>query len=200
MRKEWGTIAKEMQRRNPDARPYKAAKGDADFLSIFDGPAGSLNKQAVEQGLTAMLPVDLLAAIPYQMLNDVHFSTLVVAVLDCCPGLVMFAPDCSAWCMAAMFNNRNERAMEKIKRRRAEQTNVMQCVNVIIRAVWSYGGHVIIENPRHSLFWKQEFCDDMQKGMPPTHTLRDFTVNFLPRGWDILQGHAVPHFRATLDD
>ena len=87
-----------------------------------------------------------------------------------------------------MFNNKNESALKKIKTRRIEQTKVMKRVNAIIRAVWTYGGHIVVKHPRHSFFWKQGFCENMLTDAPKHRALRDFTVNFCRVGGD--------HFKA----
>ena len=37
----------------------------------------------------------------------------------------------------------------------------------ICRAVATWHGHVMIENPDHSAFWRESFVDDVKKTAPP---------------------------------
>ena len=92
----WQAIATMMRKKDPASTPYECARGNADLLSIFDGPSGTINKVATEKGLTAMPPVDVLTEMPQGILNDVQFATLMIAILECCPGLVILGPGCGA--------------------------------------------------------------------------------------------------------
>ena len=68
--------------------------------------------------------------------------------------------------MAQNFNAKLMTVQKVIAARRAEQEKIMRRIQKILTAVWSYGGHAIIENPWASAFWKQKFCTDMETDLP----------------------------------
>ena len=47
----------------------------------------------------------------------------------------------------------------------------------MLRAVWSFGGDAMIENPAKSRSWDQDFCDKIQEKTPDTKTWRDVILN-----------------------
>ena len=102
--------------------------------------------------------LDKLAEVPYDIFSDVHFASAMVGVLKCKPRLVVIAPECTAYSMAQNFNAKLMTVQKVIAARRAEQEKIMRRIRKILTAVWSYGGHVIIENPWTSAFWKQNFA------------------------------------------
>jgi hypothetical protein len=47
--------------------------------------------------------------------------------------------------------------MAPLIKERAVQTKLMSNVAKLIRIIVAYGGHILIEKPTHSKFWKQPF-------------------------------------------
>ena len=78
----WRRIARQTIDKFSGSPRYPLGKGDADVLSIFDGPSGNLNRCATEQGIYAMPPVDNIAVPPMDILDDVQFVTLTHAILE----------------------------------------------------------------------------------------------------------------------
>jgi hypothetical protein len=117
------------------------------LVSIFDGPSGQLNAMCEQAGVTVMPPIDKVASGPYDMLNDVQFSSLMIGILERRPGLVLLAPECTAWSKAQDFNRKRPSVMADVERRQSEQRKVMTRMNAILGAVWTYGGEAIVKNP-----------------------------------------------------
>ena len=151
--------------------------GMADCLSIFDGPSGNFNRTASETGLYAMPPVDVLAKVPCDISNDVHYAWLMVGILTQKPTFVLLAPPCGAWTQAMRFNKNKPKVMQRIREMRKEQTKMMHRVHQLLKAVFAYGGHAMIENPRYSEFWKQTFVGDLNSILPATHSWRNVDMN-----------------------
>ena len=57
-----------------------------------------------------------------------------------------------------------------------------------MRAAFTYGGEVMIENPRHSDYWKQAFIADFEKFLPEGRVWRDVELNMCRVG--------SPYFKA----
>ena len=71
----------------------------------------------------------------------------------------------------------------------------MAHVNAVLRAAWTYGAEAIIENPWHSYFWKQKFCEQMKDDLPAGRAWRDIKLNMCMVG----SKHFKPlRFRTTL--
>lgn len=167
-----------MRELDPTSAPYEGGVGDADVISIFDGPSGLFNQCAAASGLYAMPPVDKVAVPPVDILNDYQFAMLVQAILRLRVGLVIAAPDCGAWCAASHFNNRHATARATVEARRVEQRKVMQRMNAFFAAVHSYGGHIMVEDPAASLFWKQDFVKKLESEASDDRTWRDIVINY----------------------
>lgn len=60
---------------------------------------------------------------------------------------------------------------------RALQERMMNRVNQIMRAAFTYGGEVMIENLRHSDYWKHAFITDFEKSFPDGRIWRDVELN-----------------------
>ena len=67
--------------------------------------------------------------------------------------------------------------MTKLVKARAAQTGLMIKLNDIIRIITSYGGHVMLENPTHSKFWKQTFMKRIETTVDDHHVSRSFLLN-----------------------
>ena len=76
----------------------------ADIVSVFDGPNGAINAKAIEAGLTPLPPVDKMASDSFDFLDDVHFASLMVAILLHMSLLLILAPCCTYWSKANDFN------------------------------------------------------------------------------------------------
>ena len=68
--------------------------------------------------------------------------------------------------------------MAKLEDERVVQRRLMKRMNLLIEANFAYSGHVIIENPLHSKFWRQDFFTDILDKLPPGRRWRKFTVNY----------------------
>ena len=67
--------------------------------------------------------------------------------------------------------------MTNLVKARATQTGLMMKLNDIIRIITSYGGHVMLENPTHSKFWKQTFMKRIETSVDNHHVSRSFLLN-----------------------
>jgi len=93
------------------------------------------------------------------------------------PSLVIMSPVCRAWCKATDFASKNQAQMIKLTQARATQTKLMTKMDDILRIITSYGGHVLIENPTHSKFWKQTFFKRLERTVAKAHVARSFLLN-----------------------
>ena len=186
----WQTVLQKKMKENPDSVPYVVEGKDGlfDLISIFDGPDGDINNAAEDKGLKPMPPVDKVAVDPFDLMDDVVFASIMVAILLHMPMLLLFAPCCTYWSKANDFNKKRPEARERIEKGQQEQRKVMQRVQAAIRAAWSYNGHVMIENPLHSQFWREDFCEDIEKETPSKRKWRDVVLNMCRVGGD--------HFKA----
>ena len=66
-------------------------------------------------------PVDVLTSTPYDVVNDLHFASLMVAVLIRMPLLVIMAPVCRWWSKANDFNASRAGAQQHCEKKREEQ-------------------------------------------------------------------------------
>jgi hypothetical protein len=80
--------------------------GLADILSVFDGPRGDINKDAEDVGMKSMPPIDTKSKELFDVLNNVHFASIIVAILSCMPLFVIFAPKCTSWRRVNDFNTK----------------------------------------------------------------------------------------------
>ena len=117
------------------------------MLSVFDGPRGDINNSAEDVGMKPMPPIDTKSNEPFDLLNDVHFASIMVAILMFMPLFVMFAPECTSWSRANDFNNNKPKARDELEKEKTNQRRVMDRMRAMLRAVWSYGGDAMIENP-----------------------------------------------------
>ena len=160
---------------------------DVDAVRIFSGPTDRFGEMLRDRGMTAMPPIDKTAPIPYDLANDVMFSHLMVGLLQCRPALTIIEPCCTSWSKAMDLNMKNLIAVAQRDRDRDEQRRLMLRVVQICRAVATWHGHVMIENPDHSAFWRESFVDDIKKTAPPGHEWRDVRLNMCMAGG--------PHFK-----
>ena len=120
--------------------------------------------------MTPMPPIDVFSFEAYDLLCDVTLASIMVAVLLHLPLFTMFAPECISWSKANDFNNRNPTRKARTKEKQKGQRRIMARVRAILRAIWSFGGHAMIENPAHSRFWEQDFCDEIEAETPDSRT------------------------------
>ena len=179
MPKVWSEILNQKKSGQPGGKFYTVQQdlGEAHLMSVFDGPDGDINAKSLEQGLESMPPVDKVAIDPYDLIHDITFASIMVAILLHLPLLGLFAPECTAWSKANDFNSNKPEVIARTEGKRGEQTRVMSRVRAMIRAIWSYGGHAMIENPASSQFWNQPFCEAIEEETPPTRTWREVIVN-----------------------
>ena len=93
------------------------------------------------------------------------------------PALVFLAPVCKPWCKTTDFAAKSPSQMIRLTAERAVQTALMDRVADIVSLVTSYGGHVLIENPTHSKFWKQQFITRIRDDIDSVHKSRAFLLN-----------------------
>jgi len=93
------------------------------------------------------------------------------------PRLVLFAPVCRCWCKVTDFASKSPAQMIKLVKERARQTALMSKVTVLCALVMSYGGHIMIENPTHSKFWRQDFMREITSIAQLKHPTRTFLLN-----------------------
>ena len=171
----------------------------ADLLSVFDGPSGHINAVARANGLAVMPPVDTRAKHPWDLLDDRVHAKLMTGILAERPAVTIYAPPCRAWCRARNFASGNPKMMAKLEDERVVQRRLMKRMNLLIEANFAYSAHVIIENPLHSKFWRQDFFTDILDKLPSGRRWRKFTVNYCRVGGRHFKGwfHMKPQkFRA----
>ena len=56
-------------------------RGKADMISVFNGPSTTMEQLARGMGISTMPPIDRTAEVPYDILSDVHFASLMADVL-----------------------------------------------------------------------------------------------------------------------
>ena len=81
------------------------------MLSVFDGPRGDINSNAKDVGMKAMPPIDKKSKEPFDVSNDVHFASIMVAILTFMPLFVTFAPECQTG-----FNKKDDKSRAKHKK------------------------------------------------------------------------------------
>ena len=128
----WQSILRMKQGEYPGVESYPTDGEPADILSVFDGPSGELNEKCEELGLVAIPPVDVLADVPYSVMNDVHFAAIMVAILIRMPLMVLFAPVCKWYSRAFDFNSGKPHAEKACNEGRAEQEKIMERVGAMI--------------------------------------------------------------------
>ena len=67
--------------------------------------------------------------------------------------------------------------MQRLRDERAAQTLLMSNINILISLITRYGGHILLENPTHSKFWKQPFMRTAEAIVSKNHILRYFLLN-----------------------
>ena len=93
------------------------------------------------------------------------------------PSLVIISPVCRAWCKAPDFTSKSQAQMIKLTEDRAIQSKLMTKMNDIMCIIILYGGHVLIENPTHSNFWKRTFFKRLELTVAEAHCARLFLLN-----------------------
>jgi len=88
------------------------------------------------------------------------------------PALLIMSPVCKSWCKATDFAAKSPSQMIKLTAARAVQTVLMNKIADLVGLVMSYDGHVLIENPTHSKFWKQDFMENIRARVSNVHTPR----------------------------
>ena len=94
-----------------------------------------------------------------------------------CPALLIMSPVRKFWCKATDFAAQSPSQMIKLTAAGAVQTVLMNKIADLVGLVMSYGGHVLIENPTHSKFWKQDFMENIRSYVSNVHTPREFLLN-----------------------
>ena len=153
--------------------PRRFLDGDrAAFMSVFDGAAcdngggGKMNVLAETCGLVTVPPVDLQGDHPCDFNNDIVFATLMVTTPDRRPRVVHFAPSCKPWSQAQRFNAHNATASSKTIKAQELQRQAMAKMAVLLKAIHSYSGEIMIENPSHSTYWNQQFVREFENDIP----------------------------------
>ena len=159
----------------------------ADFLSIFDGDCehgggGRLNKVAEAVGMIAMEPIDLLGKHRCDLFDDISLATCITAIVDRRPRFVHLAPVCRYWSQAQRFNKHNPGASKIREEAQEQQRELMDRVALILKAVHSYGGEIMIENPLHSTYWQQQFIQTFKDDLPHGRSWRFFTIDLCRTG------------------
>ena len=95
-----------------------------------------MNAQDVELGLTQMPPLDIAAEEPCGVTNDVHFASLMVAILLRMMLLVLMDPVCCWLSEANDFNMKNSEAHAADKRGQTEQKHMVAIACAVIHDVW----------------------------------------------------------------
>ena len=93
--------------------------------------------------------------------------------------LLIMSPVCKSWCKATDFAAKSPSQMIKLTAARAVQTVLMNKIADLVGLVMSYDGHVLIENPTHSKFRKQDFMENIRARVlvSNVHTPREFLLN-----------------------
>ena len=99
--------------------------GTADAISIFDGPSGMFNMGAQASGLHPMPAIDEVAEVPYDLLNDAHYASVMVGIYTQQPGFGLVAPPCGWWTAAMRFNRRRSGVMKRMKEGREIQLSLI---------------------------------------------------------------------------
>ena len=87
--------------------------GTADVISIFDGPTGEFNRMARAAGLSPMPAIDVVAELPYDLMNDAQFASVMVGMYSQKPSFTLLAPPCTAYTAAMRFNSLKPKVMAK---------------------------------------------------------------------------------------
>ena len=95
--------------------------GLADMLSVFDGPYGDINKDTEDIGMKPMPLIDTKSKEPFDVLNNVHFASIMVAILSFMQLFVIFAPECTSWSRANDFNTKKTQARAKLEKNNKNQ-------------------------------------------------------------------------------
>ena len=99
--------------------------GTADAISIFDGPSGMFNRGAQASGLHPMPAIDEVVEVPYDLLNDAHYASVMVGIYTQQPGFGLVAPPCGWWTAAMRFNRRRPGVMKRMEEGREVQKRMM---------------------------------------------------------------------------
>ena len=98
--------------------------------------------------------------------------------------------------------------MQRLRDERAAQTLLMSNSNILICLRTRYGGHILLENPTHSKFWKQPFMTKAEAIISKRHSPRYFLLNRCRTGGKhfkqykfltTLPRHATSHMELTCD-
>ena len=98
--------------------------------------------------------------------------------------------------------------MQRLRDERAAQTLLMSNINILISLITRYNGHILLENPTHSKFWKQPFMRTAEAIVSKNHILRYFLLNRCRVGgkhfkqykfFTSLPRHATSHMELTCD-
>ena len=75
------------------------------------------------------------------------------------------------------FNRRRPGVMKRMKEGREIQRRMMSRMTNVLKAIFMYGGHVMIENPRYSEFWDQDFVKEWDDILPTGHAWRNIELD-----------------------
>jgi hypothetical protein len=131
---------------------------------------------------------DVVAELPYDLMNDAQFASVMVGMYSQKPSFTLLASPCTAYTAAMHFNSLKPKVMAKNRADWALQEQMMKRVNQKMRAAFTYGGEVMIENPQHSDYWKQAFIADFEKSLPDGRVWHDVELNMCRVG--------SPYFKA----
>ena len=140
-------------------------------------------------------------------MNDVHFMPLMAMALVQMP-LIILTPVCCWWIKTYNFNMQHRDKVKAHDKGRTKQCHSMRCVQVVLEAVWTYDGHVMIENPVTSAFWKQDFCDMIANNTPSDCTWRNMIGDLCKVGsnhlkamkfWTAMPPDATSHMKVQCD-
>jgi hypothetical protein len=121
-----------------------------DFISVFDGPNGHLNETMKAMGMAPLPPVDVLAAPPIDLMDNVAYCAQILTILENQPEFMHAAPPCRFWSHTTNFSRGNAAAEMRIQEGRATQRRLMRRFVTLVRAAMVIGCHIIIENPLQS--------------------------------------------------
>ena len=136
MLKAWEEIL-ELKRAQSDEETaeYERPTEKMDTLAVFGGPTHAFELVCSENDVKAMPNFDKVADPSFDILNDLQFAMLMVAVLVGQPLTSCFAPECTAYSRAQNFNRNRPAVQIKIAARRATQEKVMRRVCCVLRAI-----------------------------------------------------------------
>jgi uncharacterized protein YraI len=171
------------KRKKPESIPDPLNLADRTLLdvwNVFDGPTGETSKTMRSNGLITGQSLDRAnEKVPWDISSEVGATAMVLYCLTKMPWVTVFSPECTVWCKAQDFNNGAD-YQKRLAKRRDQETKLMASIEEVMRAIKSYGGHMITENPETSKFWLQSFWKRIEARLPG----RSVTLNLCQAGGD----------------